>query len=48
MDGIGSLEPLIIKKIKALSDVDGPVSINATLTNVFVTGFKDVKIVESR
>lgn len=45
---IGSIDPLKFKRLKALSAAEGPVAINATLTNLVITGFHDVRIVESR
>lgn len=48
LEEVGSTDPLKIKRIKALSAPDGPVAINATLSNVTVTGFGDIKIVESK
>lgn len=47
MDAVGTTDPLNIERISVLQG-DGPVSVNATLTKVSLTGFGKTKVVESR
>lgn len=42
-----SIDPLSIDEIRLLQG-NGPVSINATLTDVTVRGFDKVKVIESQ
>jgi hypothetical protein len=47
VEGLESVEPLVLDKIKVLSG-DGPVSLNASLTKVKIFGFKNIQIVQSQ
>lgn len=45
--GLESIDPMKIDRIRILQG-DGPVSVNASLTKVKVTGFSKVKVVENQ
>lgn len=47
LEGIDSIDPMKIDRIRILQG-DGPVSVNASLTKVVVTGFSRVKVIENQ
>lgn len=46
--GLDSIDPLLLDKIKVLQGGGGPVSLNASLTNVKLFGFKNTEVIENQ
>lgn len=48
LQGLETIDPMKIDRIKILSGLDAPVSVNASLKNVKVTGFSKTQVVENQ
>lgn len=46
LEDIGTIDPMRLGKIRILQG-DGPVSVNASLSKVTVTGFSNTKVVQN-
>jgi Haemolymph juvenile hormone binding protein (JHBP) len=47
VEGLDAIDPMKIDRIRILQG-EGPVSVNASLTKVKVTGFSKVKVIENQ
>ena len=48
VEGLDSIDPMRIERLKILASNEGPVAVNASLSQVKVMGFSKVKVVENQ